>query len=69
MNTYKFELGDMVTHITHKKAILHKMVIIGRYFLESAIGYEENYIASSDNIGQIVRHRIGVEELAFFEEQ
>ena len=62
MNEFKFNLGDVVTHVTNEGKF-HKLSIIGRYFLESAYGKEEKYVISSFEMGQIVRQSINAEEL------
>ena len=67
MSEFKFNLGDMVTHVTHGGKF-HKLSIIGRYFLESAYGKEEKYVTSCYEMGQIVRQSINAEELVKSEE-
>jgi len=43
MRKFKFELGDIVSHITDENNYL-KFVILGRYFLETNGGVNEKYI-------------------------
>ena len=65
---FKFELGNIVTHITDKHERC-KMIIMGRSFIEYNNGVQQLYYLSSMEHGQVMNHKISAEELILFIEE